>query len=48
VARVDHSIDVDDLIAVGRDLECQALSRAVRWYAERRILLNGVRTIVFR
>jgi formyltetrahydrofolate deformylase len=48
VARVDHSIDVDELIAVGRDLECQALSRAVRWYAERRILLNGSRTIVFR
>jgi formyltetrahydrofolate deformylase len=48
VARVDHSIDVRELIAVGRDLECQALSRAVRWHAERRILLNGVRTIVFR
>ena len=48
VARVDHSIDVGELIAVGRDIECQALSRAVRWYAERRILLNGSRTIVFR
>jgi formyltetrahydrofolate deformylase len=48
VARVDHSIDVDELIAVGRDLECQALSRAVRWHAERRVLLNGSRTIVFR
>jgi formyltetrahydrofolate deformylase len=48
VARVNHSIDVDELIAVGRDLECQALSRAVRWHAERRVLLNGSRTIVFR
>ena len=48
VARVDHSIDVGELIAAGRDLECQALSRAVRWHAERRILLNGTRTVVFR
>ena len=48
VTRVDHSIGVGELIAVGRDLECQALSRAVRWHAERRILVNGVRTIVFR
>ena len=48
VARVDHSIDVSELIAAGRDLECQALSRAVRWHAERRILLNGTRTVVFR
>jgi formyltetrahydrofolate deformylase len=24
------------------------LARAVRWHAEHRILLNGVRTVVFR
>ena len=33
---------------VGRDVECLALARAVRWHAEHRILLNGHRTVVFR
>ena len=32
----------------GRDVECQALARAVLWHAENRILLNGHRTVVFR
>jgi alkylation response protein AidB-like acyl-CoA dehydrogenase len=35
------------LVAIGRDVECQALARAVKWHAERRILLNGRRTVVF-
>jgi formyltetrahydrofolate deformylase len=48
VGRVDHSLDADELVAVGRDLECQALSRAVLWHAEHRILLNGTRTVIFR
>lgn len=47
VARVDHSMGPDRLIAVGRDLESLALARAVRWHAERRVLLNGERTVVF-
>jgi formyltetrahydrofolate deformylase len=48
VARVDHSLSPDELIAVGRDLECVALARAVRWHLERRVLINGARTVVFR
>ncbi|QWC84690.1 formyltetrahydrofolate deformylase [Nocardioidaceae bacterium] len=48
VARVDHSKDVEELVAIGRDTECQALARAVRWHAERRVLLDGSRTVVFR
>ena len=32
----------------GRDVEAQVLSRAVRWHAEHRVLLNGDRTVVFR
>ena len=32
----------------GADVERRALSRAVRWHAEHRVLLNGHRTIVFR
>jgi formyltetrahydrofolate deformylase len=48
VARVDHSLTADELVGVGRDVECQALARAVLWHAENRILLNGHRTVVFR
>lgn len=48
VARVDHAMSADDCAAVGRDVECAVLSRAVKWHVERRILLNGNRTVVFR
>lgn len=48
VARVDHSMSIADLAAAGRDVECAVLARAVKWHVERRILLNGNRTVVFR
>ncbi|MEO9137725.1 MAG: formyltetrahydrofolate deformylase [Jatrophihabitans sp.] len=48
VVRVDHSLSGAQLVAAGRDVECQVLSRAVRWHAETRVLLNGSRTVVFR
>jgi len=48
VARVDHTMGPDTLVDVGRDLECQALARAVRWHVENRVVLNGHRTVVFR
>lgn len=48
VARVDHAMSVDDCAAVGRDVECAVLARAVKWHVEHRILLNGNRTVVFR
>jgi formyltetrahydrofolate deformylase len=48
VARVDHSLEPDELAAVGRDVEAQVLARAVKWHCERRVLLNGHRTVVFR
>jgi formyltetrahydrofolate deformylase len=48
VARVDHTQDAAELMAVGRDAECLALSRAVRWHAAHRVLLNGAKTVVFR
>jgi formyltetrahydrofolate deformylase len=47
VARVDHGLDADQLVTVGRDVECQALARAVTWHTESRVLLNGNRTVVF-
>ena len=48
VMRVDHSYDQDQLVAAGRDVEAQVLSRAVRWHSQSRVLLNGNRTVVFR
>ena len=34
VLRVDHSYDQDQLVAAGRDVEAQVLSRAVRWHSQ--------------
>ncbi len=48
VARVDHAHSVSELARVGQDVECVALARAVRWHVERRVLLHGDRTVVFR
>jgi formyltetrahydrofolate deformylase len=48
VARVDHSLSAEDLTAVGRDVECVVLARAVRWHVEHRLLINGHKTVVFR
>lgn len=48
IIRVDHSYDPDALATVGRDAEAMALSRAVRWHCQRRVLLNGRSTVVFR
>ncbi|NYJ00288.1 formyltetrahydrofolate deformylase [Nocardioides thalensis] len=48
VVRVDHGFNQQQLVTAGRDVEAQVLSRAVRWHAESRVLLNGHRTVVFR
>jgi formyltetrahydrofolate deformylase len=48
IARVDHSMSAAEVTMLGRDNECLALARAVRWHTENRILLDGARTVVFR
>jgi formyltetrahydrofolate deformylase len=48
VIRIDHTFDPRALATVGQDAEALALSRAVRWHSERRVLLNGNSTVVFR
>ncbi len=48
VARVDHSMPPEDLVTIGADLESVVLNRAVRWHAERRVFINGVKTVVLR
>jgi formyltetrahydrofolate deformylase len=48
VERISHQDQPDDLIRKGRDIERRVLSRAVFWHIEGRVILNGVRTVVFR
>ncbi|MDR2572980.1 MAG: formyltetrahydrofolate deformylase [Desulfovibrio sp.] len=48
VERVDHAHSPDDLAAIGRDVEALTLARAVRYHVERRVLLNGGKTVVLR
>lgn len=47
VHRVDHSHTPDDLVTLGRDVECTVLARAVTWHVEHRVLIAGVKTVVF-
>jgi formyltetrahydrofolate deformylase len=47
VERVDHAMGPETLTAIGRDVECVVLARAVKWFVEHRILLNGHKTVVF-
>ena len=48
VERISHADSPDDLVRQGRDIERRVLSRALRWQLDGRILVNGVRTVVFR
>ncbi|MFJ6002761.1 formyltetrahydrofolate deformylase [Arthrobacter sp. NPDC092385] len=48
VIRVDHSYGPTALSTVGQDAEALALSRAVRWHCEHRVLLDRTSTVVFR
>ena len=45
---MDHSNDPQELTAIGRDVESAVLARAVTWHAQRRVLVNGNKTVVFR
>ena len=48
VERIDHTHSTEDMVAIGRDVEAITLARAVRFHTERRVFLNGKRTVVFR
>jgi formyltetrahydrofolate deformylase len=48
VERVDHTYRPEHLVAAGRDTECMALARAVRYHIEHRVFLTGNKTVVFR
>ena len=47
ILRVDHSASPESMQESGYDIESAVLLRAVRLHSERRILLNGLKTVVF-
>ncbi|TWC28369.1 formyltetrahydrofolate deformylase [Pseudomonas sp. SJZ079] len=47
VERVNHAHDAQRLTQVGRDMEAQALARAVKYHVSHRVFQNGLRTVVF-
>jgi formyltetrahydrofolate deformylase len=47
VQRVQHNHSAKDLAEIGRDVERLVLARAVRLYAEDRVLLDDQRTVIF-
>ena len=47
VRRIDHCFSTAEMQAMGRDVESQVLSRAVRLHLDDRIFVDGNKTIVF-
>ncbi|KAI0012916.1 Formyltetrahydrofolate deformylase [Xylariaceae sp. FL0662B] len=47
VARVDHSMSPTALVEEGSNVESQVLAAAVKWWSEKRVFLNGNKTVVF-
>ena len=47
LTRVDHNYKPEQLIRVGKDNECMALAKAVKYHIEHRVFLDGNKTVVF-
>ncbi|MDV6331420.1 formyltetrahydrofolate deformylase [Asticcacaulis sp. 201] len=47
IQRVHHGLTPEQLVAIGQDIEARVLARAVTWHAERRVIINGLKTVVF-
>lgn len=47
VTRVGHKNTPEDLVNIGRDIECSVLAKAVKYHIQRRVFLNGNKTVVF-
>ena len=47
IVRVTHAQSPDDYVSLGRDVESQVLARAIHAHANRRVFLNGNKTVVF-
>ncbi len=48
VQPVTHRMPPEELAQVGKDIERVVLARAVQYHAQKRVLINGRRTVVFR
>ena len=48
VRRVTHAVTAEQMVEIGREIEASVLSRAVRYFAERRIFRNGSKTVVLQ
>lgn len=47
LTRVDHNYKPEHLVRVGRDNESMALAKAITYHIERRVFLDGNKTVVF-
>jgi formyltetrahydrofolate deformylase len=47
IAHISHRDGVEDMIRIGREVERRVLAQAVRWHLDDRVLVDGVRTVVF-
>lgn len=48
VERVDHAFTPEQLLSTGRHIEALVLERALRFVLERRVFINGERTVILR
>ncbi len=44
---VNHSHSPKDLVQLGQDTECFVLARAIKYHVQRRVFINGHKTVVF-
>jgi formyltetrahydrofolate deformylase len=44
---VTHAFTAEQLVALGQEVECAVLARAVGWQADHRVIGNGAKTVVF-
>lgn len=47
IVRVTHAQDPSDYVSLGRDVEAQVLARAIHAFVQRRLFMNGAKTVVF-
>jgi formyltetrahydrofolate deformylase len=43
----DHALSPNELVVEGSNVESQVLAAAVKWWSEKRVFLNGAKTVVF-
>ena len=44
---VTHAFTAEQLVALGQEVECAVLARAVGWQVDHRVIGNGAKTVVF-